>query len=299
MTVSSSTSTAGGSYPINVIGTSPTASHAAKYTLGVVAPGGPTRYEAENATISQGTVANNHLNYSGTGFVDYTNITGSYVEFTVSAAAAGTASVAIRYANGTTTARPMDVSVNGSLSASGVSFGSTTNWDTWATKTITVSLAAGTNKIRLTATTSNGGPNLDYIDVSATTPPPVVTRYEAENATISQGILETLHPGYSGTGYVNCDNVVGSYVQWTVNVASAGAVNVRIRYANGTTANRPADIAANGVTVISGQAFNPTANWDTWADVNVTLTLNAGSNTIRITGTASSGPANLDYIEVG
>jgi hypothetical protein len=29
-----------------------------------------------------------------------------------------------------------------------------------------VPLAAGTNLIRATATTSNGGPNLDYIDLS-------------------------------------------------------------------------------------------------------------------------------------
>jgi hypothetical protein len=76
-------------------------------------------------------------------------------------------------------------------------------------------------------------------------------------------------------------------------------VPVRIRYSNGTTANRPADIAVNGGGVASGQAFNPTANWDTWADVTLTLSLNAGANTIRLTGTTATGPANLDYIEIG
>src|SRR5262249_43072701 len=40
-------------------------------------------YQAEDAIISQGTVATNHLGYTGTGFVDYTNVAGSYVEFTV------------------------------------------------------------------------------------------------------------------------------------------------------------------------------------------------------------------------
>ncbi|MEZ0076609.1 hexosaminidase, partial [Planotetraspora sp. GP83] len=42
---------------------------------------------------------------------------------------------------------------------------------------------------------------------TAPPPPPPGNRYEAENATISQGILETTHTGFSGTGYVNYDNV--------------------------------------------------------------------------------------------
>lgn len=126
-----------------------------------------TDYQAEDATISQGTVASNHTGYTGTGFVDYTNTTGSYVEFTVSAASAGTSSLALRYANGTTTDRPMNISVNGTVVATGVSFPATTNWDTWATKSVDVPLNAGSNKIRATATTANGGPNLDRIGIGA------------------------------------------------------------------------------------------------------------------------------------
>src|SRR6266536_1610318 len=119
-----------------------------------------TRYEAENATISQGTVANNHTGFSGTGFVDYTNVTGSYVQWTVNAASAGTASLSIRFANGTTTSRPMDIAVNGTVVASGLAFNPTANWDTWATASTTATLNAGSNTVRATATTSNGGPNV-------------------------------------------------------------------------------------------------------------------------------------------
>jgi hypothetical protein len=287
-----------GSYTITITGTAPAVTHTATFTLTVTPPGGTGRYEAENALISQGAVATNHLNFSGTGFVDYTNVSGSYVEFTVSATAAGNATVVIGYANGTTTNRPMDVSVNGVTAASGSAFNGTANWDTWAAKTYTLALAAGTNKIRFTATTANGGPNVDYIDVSGTTPQPPVTKYEAENATISQGILETLHPGYSGTAYVNGDNVIGSYVEFTVTAAVSGPAQLRVRYANGTTANRPASIIVNGTTIVASQAFSPTANWDTWADINLTVTLNAGSNTIRLTGTTATGPANIDFIEL-
>ncbi|MFE3038379.1 PQQ-dependent sugar dehydrogenase [Streptomyces canus] len=128
-----------------------------------------TDYQAEDATVVQGTVATNHTGYTGTGFVDYTNVKGSYVEFTVSAASAGTTAVTFRYANGTSTDRPMDISVNGTVVSSAVSFPATADWNTWATKTVDVPLTAGSAKIRATATTAAGGPNLDRIGVDAAT----------------------------------------------------------------------------------------------------------------------------------
>ncbi|MGW7254438.1 PQQ-dependent sugar dehydrogenase [Streptomyces sp. NPDC054834] len=126
-----------------------------------------TDYQAEDAVISQGTVATNHTGYTGTGFVDYTNVKGSYVEFTVNAATAGTTSATLRFANGTSTDRPMDISVNGTVVAPAVSFPATTDWNTWATKSVNVPLNAGSNKIRATATTADGGPNLDRVGIGA------------------------------------------------------------------------------------------------------------------------------------
>lgn len=124
------------------------------------------------------------------------------------------------------------------------------------------------------------------------------SRYEAENATISQGILETIHTGYSGTGYVNADNVVGSYVEFTITAASAGTATITIRYANGTTVDRPSTVAVNGTAVAAALSFPPTANWDTWASTTLTTPVNAGTSKVRITGTTTNGPPNLDYIDV-
>src|SRR5262249_45254962 len=90
---------------------------------------------------------------------------GSYVEFTVDAAAAGPASLTLRYANGTSTDRPMDLSVNGTVAAPAVSFPATADWNTWVSKTVDVTLKAGSNKIRATATTAAGGPNLDRVSL--------------------------------------------------------------------------------------------------------------------------------------
>ena len=124
-----------------------------------------TRYEAESATISQGVVEANHAGYSGTGFVNYDNVSGSSVQWSVTAPSAGAATIVLRYANGTTTNRPMDIAVNGTVVSGALSFAGTGNWDTWQTRSITVNLAAGSNTVRATATTAGGGPNVDYLEL--------------------------------------------------------------------------------------------------------------------------------------
>src|SRR5436305_1946971 len=117
----------------------------------------------------------------------------------------------------------MAVSANGAAAAA-VDFPGTGSWDTWVTAAVTVPLAAGTNTIRATSTTTNGGPNVDYLDVIPQPAP--ATRYEAENAAIFDGTVATNHTGFSGTGFVDYTNEVGSYVQWTVSVTQAGTTTL-------------------------------------------------------------------------
>jgi polygalacturonase len=128
-------------------------------------PPSATQYQAEQARLSQAVVATNHTGYTGSGFVDYDNVVGSYIEWTVQAAQAGTATLGIRFANGSTVSRPMDIAVNGTTTSAGLSFAVTGAWTTWQTRTFTATLQAGTNTIRATATTAAGGPNVDYLSV--------------------------------------------------------------------------------------------------------------------------------------
>src|SRR4051794_18317407 len=72
-----------------------------------------TVFQAEDAVISQGGVFTNHLNFTGTGFVDYTNVAGGYVQWSVPSPSAQAVTLVLRYANGTTVNRPMDITVNG------------------------------------------------------------------------------------------------------------------------------------------------------------------------------------------
>jgi hypothetical protein len=252
-----------------------------------------TRYEAENAVISQGVVESNHTGFTGTGFVNLDNVVGSYVQFAVAAASAGPAALTFRYANGTTVDRPMSLSVNGFVVASAVSFPPTTDWTDWETRTLTVALAAGTNAVRLTSTTADGGPNLDHLDVEPLAPPPPID-VQAESGTISQGAVESNHLNYTGTGFVNLDNVVGSSLQFAVSAPAGGPRTLTIRFANGTPTNRPMSVSVNGSVVAASVAFASTGDWDTWATASLPVTLAAGTNTIRLTSTTANGGPNLD-----
>ncbi len=257
--------------------------------------GTQTRVEAESGTF-QGTVDNDWSGYSGTGFVNTTNAVGAFAEFTVNVAQAGPATLVFDFANGTTANRPMNIFVNGVLAASALPFQPTGAFSLWSASSVGVNLAAGTNTIRAAATTANGGPNLDYLDVVTGLAP--LNQYEAESATISQGLVESNHAGFTGSGFVNYDNVVGSSVDFTVNVAQAGPATLRLRFANGTTVNRPMDISVNGTTVAT-LAFNGTGAWTNWVTVNSTVNLVAGNNSIRGTATTANGGPNLDHIAVG
>ncbi|WP_240686720.1 PQQ-dependent sugar dehydrogenase [Amycolatopsis suaedae] len=131
------------------------------------APLASADYEAEDATVSQGLVESNHTGYTGRGFVNYDNVAGSYVEWTVPSGASGPTDLTFRFANGTTANRAMDVTVNGTLVADDLAFPGTGAWTTWRTVTVRATVAAGA-KIRATAVTANGGPNVDKLTVAST-----------------------------------------------------------------------------------------------------------------------------------
>lgn len=131
---------------------------------------------------------------------------------------------------------------------------------------------------------------------SATAATPV--RYEAETApAICQGTIDADHAGFTGTGFCNGDNAVGAAVQFTVNAAAAGTVTVGVRFANGTTTARPADVVVNGLRV-TGAAFAGTGAWTAWVTTTLTLSVNSGANTIRLSPTTASGLANIDRVDV-
>ncbi|MDB5055848.1 MAG: glycosyl hydrolase, partial [Bacilli bacterium] len=135
-------------------------------------------YEAEAAALSGGAKTNtDHTGYTGTGFVDGYLTAGPQTLFTVTAASAGNYNVALRYANASGSVKTLSVYVNGTKIRQ-TSLPNLANWDTWSTKTETLTLNAGSNTIAYKYdTTDSGNVNLDQIVVTSagSTPTPTPT----------------------------------------------------------------------------------------------------------------------------
>jgi len=134
------------------------------------------------------------------------------------------------------------------------------------------------------------------------TEPPVTTTYKARYYAVEaegyDGWEETTNAGFEGKAYWNYNNVVGSYVKWTVDVPADGNYKVDFRFANGTAANRPVNISVNGAKEVANLDFDGTGAWTSWSVNSIVLPLKAGKNTIKATATTSGGGPNMDYIEL-
>lgn len=136
-----------------------------------------------------------------------------------------------------------------------------------------IPLSPGTATVTVRAASNNGYllvDDLGLVKTSADTPPPSGQRYEA-----------------------------GAFAQFTVTSASAGRATLGVRFANGATSGaRPANLVVNGSTV-GTVTFESTGAWTTWTTKTVTVSLNAGSNTIRLDPTTAAGLPNVDHLDVG
>lgn len=125
-----------------------------------------------------------------------------------------------------------------------------------------------------------------------------VTKYEAENATLSGVSIAKSLSGYSGTGYMDGGtfDVETDKITFTVNVATAASYPLIIRFQNTCGACEKAqNISINGgtakYTTFPGTGY-------VWQDLNVgNIDLKAGNNTITIS--KSWGWTHIDYIGIG
>lgn len=124
-------------------------------------------YQAEDAAYYEAIVSTGYTGYNGTGLVDYNKVAGSYVEWTIDSPVAGPLKMNIRFANGGTTNRPMDIYVNGVKIISNLAFNSTGAFTNWTTQSFTVTFNTGINTLKAVATdASNGGPNVDELVIT-------------------------------------------------------------------------------------------------------------------------------------
>jgi glucose/arabinose dehydrogenase len=162
-----------------------------------------TLFEAETASFTGPTVSTKHPGFTGTGYLDFTNSNGDFVQWTVNAATAGSTPMAVRYANGGSSTIQVRVTVNGTNLSSNLSMPFTgANWEVWQTASFSANLAAGSNTIRLT-TINLGQPNVDHLQLGAAAPPPPPTAptitTQPQSQTVAAGASATFTVAASGT----------------------------------------------------------------------------------------------------
>ena len=125
-----------------------------------------------------------------------------------------------------------------------------------------------------------------------------ITKYEAENATLSGVSIAKSIAGFSGTGYMDGGtfDVETDKITFTVNVATTASYPLIIRFQNTCGACEKAqNISINGGTA-KYTTFPGTGS--VWQDLNVgNIDLKAGNNTITIS--KSWGWTHIDYIGIG
>lgn len=125
-------------------------------------------------------------------------------------------------------------------------------------------------------------------------------KYEAENATRTGVTVNTNHPGYTGTGFVDGFETQGDAITWTINAPEARDYSFVFRYGNATGSTATRNVYVDGVKI--GQvSFSNQASWSAWAhDAWIQAPLTAGSHTIKLAyDSGNTGAINVDHLALG
>ncbi|MFO7692148.1 MAG: hypothetical protein R6V57_03580 [Vicinamibacterales bacterium] len=256
-----------------------------------------------------------HSTFSGTGLVDTPNRVGSFIEVAYDALWAGPHRVTVRYTHIKPDPRPGQLFINGK---DGPILPMPQNKALPALNadSAVVNLQQGRNLIRVVALAEGGLGNVDYIKVAEIREAPKgalprILVLEAEDG-LFEGKVDhhscwnfiAQHPGphtgFTGEGFVDTDNKVGSHVEMAFDAPAAGSYLLEARYAHGKDDTRPAEVRVNGEIVEPAFAFPPTGFWTYWTYLSLPrpVELKRGRNVVRFTATGPEGLANLDHIRL-
>jgi len=129
----------------------------------LMAAGTPVTLQFEDYPIPGGAVvARDNAGYTGRGYVDYTADNG-LVEIPINGVPeTGMYELTFRYANGSSSTRPLNVHSSVRPINPRLAFAPTGSWTKWGTVTVQAQLNAGDNEVSLAALGQNG-PNLDSL----------------------------------------------------------------------------------------------------------------------------------------
>lgn len=256
-----------------------------------------------------------HSTFSGSGVVDTPNQVGSFIAVVYDAPWAGPHRITVRYTHIKPDPRPGRLWINGQAGPA-LALPQNKALAAFNTDSAVVDLPQGRNLIRLVALNAGGLGNIDYLKVTALREAPEgelprVVVLEAEDGEFEgkvdhhscwNFIAEHAgpHSGFTGNGYVDADNRVGSFVTFTFAVPAAGRYELAARYVHGKDDTRSAAVQVNGTVVDPALDFTPTGSWTNWSycGLDRPVELVAGTNVVRFTATGPAGLANFDHLRV-
>ena len=196
--------------------------------------------------------------------------------------------------------------VTGSLCGVAVSSSSVkTSSSTPASSSVKSSLISSINSSVKSSVANSSGIKSSVVSSSKSSSS--VSSAAAENAWIFEennlgfcgdsSVILTNHTGYTGTGFIDSENILGASTSWSISAASAKTYAIKIRFANGGTATRRAAILVND-NEIQTVDFPSNTNWDLWQTVTINVPLNAGINNLKAVAETADGLPNIDNIIV-
>ena len=251
-----------------------------------------------------------HSTHSGRGAVDTKNEVGSYVEVDYKSTWSGPHLITVRYTHIKSDPRPAELLINGAKAAK-LKLKQSEALPAWKTESVKVNLREGMNTIRLAALNDGGLPNTDFIKVAEIRKIPSgmlprIQVLEAEDGTytgkedhhscwnfIAQ--IQAAHSGFTGEGFVDTYNEIGSYIEVDYDAPKAGLYNLGIRYVHGKADTRPAKLIVNGKVANTSIPFATTGEWTAWTTIATLTELQAGRNVIRLVALGAQGLVNIDH----
>lgn len=252
-------------------------------------------YEAESAKTAGGAdavIVQAQDGNTGIGYVSGLSQVNSSVEFTVDTEYAASYDLKLRYAT-EQGGKTLSLEVNGAP-VQEIALPHSGGAKIWKEQIVTVPLNKGKNSIAYRSVPGDSGViHIDHIHLNKRTP----WEYQAEAATLSgtPGIGRD-RLWFEGNGYVGLFQKKGDAVRFEVNVPYTAAYTSTLRYSGVQSSNRTMTLYVNGNRV-KQVSLPPTANWDTWADVTETVSLQAGKNTIEFRREeGDTGQLNIDSL---
>jgi hypothetical protein len=268
--------------------------------------GAQTTYEAESSanTLGGNAAASTCSTCSGGQDVRYVGNGNGTLQFNgIQTTLSGPQVITISYINGDSTPRTASLSINGRAGAT-INFPPTGSWTTVGSVKITVNLNAGNNMLKFSNSTA-WAPDFDKITAPTAQ---VASIYEAESSANtlggSAGVVScaTCSGGYDVHDIGNGGGGNGTLQFNTISVSTAGNHQIVISYINGDGSvwgigsSRTASMSINGTSPVT-VSFPASGDWSMVLTMKLTVSLNAGQNTIEFSNSTDWTP-DFDKIDV-